>query len=244
MMAPSIRVNTGGFIERHIMAPLPPHIPPAIVICSEHPIAYRMIYESLYVDHSLPFQLEKYDRAKCNSIERPLLLVLDCCSDNYWPEKAIQWSRQGGTIICIFPESPMQYEEQLRAMYLGASAIVCISQELGKELCAAAHAVLEGKVWYQPEVVARYIRRRLHPTTATQALPPSLTIREEQVVSFVIKKFRNKEIAAALNISERTVKYHISHILEKLNISSRSELIVAIKAGIVQTEGAVMRKCG
>jgi DNA-binding CsgD family transcriptional regulator len=243
MMVVPMWVNTRGFIESYMMVP-PQRIPSSIVICSDHPIAYRMIYESLRVDRSLTFEFEKYDRARCDSVERPSLLVLDCCSDNYWPDKAIRWSRGGGAIICIFPEGPVQYEEQLRAIYLGASAIVCISQELGKELCAATHAVLEGKVWYQPDVLARYVRRRLHPTATTQALHPPLTIREEQVVSFVIKKFRNKEIAAALNISERTVKYHISHILEKLNISSRSELNVAIRAGIVQTENALMRKCG
>ncbi len=119
-----------------------------------------------------------------------------------------------------------------------------MSRELGKELRSAVHAVLEGRVWYQSDVLARYVRQRMCFSRTNDISRPPLTIREEQVVSFVMKKFRNKEIANALNISERTVKYHISHILEKLNISNRSELTLAIRAGMAQSASAAMRKCG
>jgi DNA-binding NarL/FixJ family response regulator len=135
----------------------------------------------------------------------------------------------------------MRYAEQLRAIYLGASAIVCVSPELGKELRSAVHAVLEGKVWYPADVLARYVKQRPSSTGPSDTMHPPLTVREEQVVSFVVKKFRNKEIADALDISERTVKYHISHILEKLNIGSRSELTNEVT---VQSDGYALRKCG
>jgi DNA-binding CsgD family transcriptional regulator len=215
-----------------------------IMICSEHPIAYRMICEGLRDDDQFTCEVEKYDRARCETVKRPSLLVLDCCSDDCWPDTAVRWSRGGGAIICIFPEGPMHYEEQLRAIYLGALAVVCVSRELGKELRSAVHAVLEGRVWYQSDVLARYVRQRMCFSRTNDISRPPLTIREEQVVSFVMKKFRNKEIANALNISERTVKYHISHILEKLNISNRSELTLAIRAGMAQSASAAMRKCG
>lgn len=193
------------------------------------------------MDESLACELQKYDRAAYDSVQGTSLLVLDCCSDDHWPDTAIRWHRRGRPLICIFPEGPMRYAEQLRAIYLGASAIVCVSPELGKELRSAVHAVLEGKVWYPADVLARYVKQRPSSTGISETMHPLLTVREEQVVSFVVKKFRNKEIADALDISERTVKYHISHILEKLNIGSRSELTSKVT---VQSDGYALRKCG
>ena len=51
-----------------------------------------------------------------------------------------------------------------------------------------------------------------------------LTAREEEVLTLVKKKCSNKEIAAAVNISERTVKFHISNLLAKFGYGDRRHL--------------------
>ncbi len=52
-----------------------------------------------------------------------------------------------------------------------------------------------------------------------------LTRREEEVLSGVMRSLANKEIAASLNLSERTVKFHVSSLLAKYNVRGRMELV-------------------
>ncbi len=69
-----------------------------------------------------------------------------------------------------------------------------------------------------------------------------LTLRETQVMRALTTGKSNKEISSALDISESTVKVHVTHILEKLKVTGRTEAInVALKRGLVhmdQTEAA------
>src|SRR5258708_8177119 len=52
-----------------------------------------------------------------------------------------------------------------------------------------------------------------------------LTRREEEVLSGLMKSLANKEIAATLNLSERTIKFHVSSLLAKFNVRGRMELL-------------------
>jgi DNA-binding CsgD family transcriptional regulator len=55
--------------------------------------------------------------------------------------------------------------------------------------------------------------------------PVKLTRREEEVLEGVMKSLANKEIAATLNLSERTVKFHVSSLLAKFRVRGRMELV-------------------
>jgi DNA-binding CsgD family transcriptional regulator len=56
----------------------------------------------------------------------------------------------------------------------------------------------------------------------------SLTAREEQVVSLLMQGGSNKQIAATLHISQRTVEFHLKNIFDKLKVSSRLELVLKL----------------
>ena len=56
------------------------------------------------------------------------------------------------------------------------------------------------------------------------ALRLALTPREREVMEFLLRRLSNKEIAEILGISERTVKFHVGNILNKLHVNSRQEL--------------------
>jgi DNA-binding NarL/FixJ family response regulator len=58
-----------------------------------------------------------------------------------------------------------------------------------------------------------------------------------EVLRMVVKGLGNKEIAAALNIAEVTVKLHVSHVLEKLNVKDRTQAATAaLQRGIISLE--------
>ncbi len=96
-------------------------------------------------------------------------------------------------------------------------------------LCTAIKAAAAGQVQLSPSVTARLIREA----------PPSegrepLTERETDVLRLLATGRSNKEIAAALVITEKTVKAHVSHILAKLGVTSRTQAaLCAVQAGLV-----------
>lgn len=66
--------------------------------------------------------------------------------------------------------------------------------------------------------------------------PEALTERETEVLRLLAQGQANKEIARSLNIAEKTVKVHVSNILSKLGVQSRTQAtLYAIRVGLVST---------
>jgi two-component system, NarL family, response regulator len=116
-------------------------------------------------------------------------------------------------------------ENIYRALKAGARGYLL--KDSGKDdLLSAIRAVHEGRSYVPPEIATRLVTR-------TQAGAP-LTTREIEVLQLMAKGKSNKEIGAALFISEGTVKTHVNSIHEKLGVSDRTEaVIVALKRGII-----------
>ena len=69
--------------------------------------------------------------------------------------------------------------------------------------------------------------------------PPELTPRQRDILAHIAQGRSNKQIAFALGIRERTVKFHIAALFERLGTSSRTEaLIVALKSGVISLDDA------
>jgi DNA-binding NarL/FixJ family response regulator len=102
------------------------------------------------------------------------------------------------------------------------------------ELCRAIKAAAGGQVQLSPQAAARLMREVRTPDT-TQAL----TDRETDVLKLVAQGKANKEIAAELVIGEKTVKTHVSNILMKLGVQSRTQAaLYAAQRGLVTLPGA------
>jgi two-component system, NarL family, response regulator LiaR len=100
------------------------------------------------------------------------------------------------------------------------------AQDLRKAIKAAA----AGQVQLSPQVAARLLSEVRTPEKSRDAL----TERETEVLRLVAMGCANKEISAKLNISEQTVKTHVSHVLEKLGVPSRTQAaLYAIRIGLV-----------
>ena len=96
------------------------------------------------------------------------------------------------------------------------------------ELLTALHNVGQGKRYLLPDLA-----RRLN----TLRLGPAITPREREILALIASGRANKEIAAELSVSEDTVKRHVSHILEKLDVNDRAQATAeAIRRGIVKME--------
>ena len=99
------------------------------------------------------------------------------------------------------------------------------AEELGRAIKAAA----EGRVYLAPEAAARLMREVRTPES-----PETLTERETEVLQLLARGKANKQIATSLYVTEKTVKAHVSSILAKLSVQSRTQAaLYAVRAGLV-----------
>ncbi|MDD3813430.1 MAG: response regulator transcription factor [Desulfocapsaceae bacterium] len=100
----------------------------------------------------------------------------------------------------------------------------------------AVNIAISGRVWVGQKLMQKIIRGSRHPIDQKRTETPpehKLSDREWEVALLVSKGNSNLEIAAELNISERTVKAHISSIFKKTNTESRLQLALYVKTQTV-----------
>jgi NarL family two-component system response regulator LiaR len=102
------------------------------------------------------------------------------------------------------------------------------------QLCQAIKAAAAGQVQMSPSVAARLLREVRSPEN-----PEPLTERETEVLRQLALGKSNKEIAADLAIAEKTVRTHVSNILGKLGVTSRTQAVLhAVRTGLVSLDSA------
>jgi len=131
-------------------------------------------------------------------------------------------------------------ESVFAAISAGARGYVLKDADRGS-LIRAIRSIAHGEALLSSAVAQRVLEQfsKLKPMIApqqTNTLAPifkELTAREMEVLKLIVKGYRNREIAAQLVISEKTVGNHISNIFSKLQVNDRSQAILrAIKGGL------------
>jgi len=118
-------------------------------------------------------------------------------------------------------------EDVHRAVEAGASGYLPKSAE-PRELIEAIRAIRNGDRYFPAAISAALAQRQARA---------KLSDREHEVLVMIVKGRSNKEIAAAMGISENTVKVHTTRVFEKLNVADRLEAATAaIQRGIVHLQ--------
>jgi DNA-binding NarL/FixJ family response regulator len=103
-----------------------------------------------------------------------------------------------------------------------------------EEMLAAIQAAHAGLVLLDPEVTQNLASRIPTPAAQPSAGVDDLTSREIEVLRMLAEGLGNREMASRLGISDHTVKFHISSILDKLGASTRTEAVtLGIRMGII-----------
>ncbi|MBK7179228.1 MAG: response regulator transcription factor [Chloroflexi bacterium] len=144
-----------------------------------------------------------------------------------WPDMAI-------VILTTYNEDDLM----LRGLQAGARGFLL--KDTGRQtLFHTIRAAARGETLMQPEILLRVLAHtRAGNQTSAPALPPrqdgGLTEREMEVLTAVARGDRNKEIALALGVTERTVKAHLTNVYDKLGVDSRAGAVsTAIQRGIL-----------
>lgn len=136
--------------------------------------------------------------------------------------------------------------ESIRDFAPQARSIVLSSFEYDEEIYAAVKAGAQGYLHKEApaEDIMSAIRsvhagkqafpRRISEHLSNRQMTAGLSPREREVLELVAKGLTNKEVAAALGLSQFTVRNHLNHITEKLEVSDRTEAIfIAMRTGII-----------
>lgn len=128
-----------------------------------------------------------------------------------------------------------EVEYLLRAVDIGCNGYILKDSDIGL-LKRAILSVYEGDTFIQPDLIPILNMELISREESSQTLE-GLTKRELEVLKLITEGLFNKEIAYKLNISERTVKNHVSNIFKKINASDRTQAAVfAIKHGLVKVK--------
>ena len=130
-----------------------------------------------------------------------------------------------------------QYDDKeyvSRFLKAGVSGYV-LKKAAGAELTAAIRAVHRGGLVLDPGVARDAVAEPRQVADAAVDPYGTLTDREKQVLRLVAEGRSNKEVAEVLGISVKTAMSHREHVMQKLDLHSRTELIkFALKQGIIQ----------
>ena len=163
----------------------------------------------------------------------PDVLLLDLEMPELDGVGVLRQLKEGGLATRVLVFTAFDTDERiLDAVQAGAQGYL-LKGAPREELFNAVRVVQAGGSLLQPIVASKLLRQVSQEHASGPA--ESLTARELEVLRLLAQGQQNKEIAAALVISERTVKFHVSSILGKLGAGNRTEAVhIAAQQGLIE----------
>ena len=153
---------------------------------------------------------------------RPDVVLLDCCLPGLEGLAVATAIRERHPAVSVLALSAYDDDRLLWGMWAAGAVGYVLKDEPLEGILAAVQAAGQGKTCFRPEQVERAQRWWEEVGRKWE----SLTEREQEVLALMVEGRSNREIAAALWISEKTVEKHVGRILEKLGVNTRIEAAV------------------
>lgn len=208
-----------------------------VMLADDHNLVRKGIKQLLEFDGKIKVVAEVSDGEEClNQLEivQPEVLLLDINMPNKNGMEVLEEIRkQKLSVKVLILTGHNEIEYVMKAIDIGADGYVLKESEL-TELVKAILAVTRGECYIQSNLIPA-LKNKLVSANSDKDKIISLTKRELEVLVQVANGRFNKEIANILDISERTVKNHISNIFRKIDVVDRTQAAVfAIKNNLVK----------
>lgn len=201
----------------------------AILFC-QHPVAQERFLRQLTragFEVAVHSQLRLPNLTAAKNGHTCSLAVVDCSTPDSCLEFVddLRHKQPQLPVLALVPK--LHPSHTFALLRLGVKGVLCYSQA-PRELARAAAEVAGGGHWISRETLAGFIESILPELHGSEALNAAVEIsrREREVLDLLLENLSNKEIAAKLFVSERTVKFHVSNLLSKFGVQRRAELIV------------------
>lgn len=208
-----------------------------VMVADDHSLIREGLRQLLEFDGSIKVVGEAANGVECldNLMKYdPEVLLLDI----NMPEKngidvlkKMKEDKSSVKVLILTVHNELEY--LMNAVDIGVEGYIMKDSD-SSELKKAVRAVRDGEHYIQPSLIPALNNRLLNRDVEKEKVA-SLTNRELEVLIQVANGMFNKEIATNLNISERTVKNHISNIFKKIDVSDRTQAAVfAIRNNIIK----------
>lgn len=208
-----------------------------VMLVDDHALIREGIKQLLEFDGSIDVIEQASDGAEC--LEKlqhvqPDILLLDINMPNVNGIEVLEEIKKKNIpvkVLMLTVHSEVEYLVQ--AVDIGANGYI-LKDSGSEELKKAIQSVMDGDSYIQPSLIPSLNSRLVNRDIDKEKIA-ALTKREMEILTQIAGGMFNKEIAMNLNISERTVKNHISNIFKKIDVSDRTRAAVfAIRNNIVK----------
>lgn len=214
-----------------------------IVLADDHPVVRIGVRNMLAGDEGFEVigEAGDGDEAITQTLElKPDILLLDLLMPKMPGIEALRAIMNGSpTVKILLLTSTITTQQIIEALQIGARGIV-LKDALTGDLQTAIRTVVGGDYWIGGKRVVNLVSA-LHELMEKAAQPQrktyGLTPRELEVVGAIVEGCSNRDIARQFNLSEETVKRHLSNIFDKTGVSTRLELaLFAIAHQLVEPQ--------
>jgi two-component system, NarL family, response regulator LiaR len=207
-------------------------VPVRVLIADDHSVVRQGLRMFLKLDPELEVVGEAANGQEAIRMARALtpdVVLMDLLmpgTDGITATQRIKAEVPGTEVLAL--TSVLEDASVVGAVQAGAVGYL-LKDTQAEQLCKAIKAAARGQVQLAPEAAARLVREVRAPES-----PGALTGREVDVLRALARGLTNREIGRALSIGERTVKTHVSHLLTKLGLQSRTQAALhAVRIGLV-----------
>jgi len=207
------------------------HEPPLIrvLVADDHTIVRGGVSQILNEQPDIQVVAEAADGTSAVELyrqQRPDVSLVDLRMPGLDGVQVVEKVRRESADAVLIVLTTFDTDEDIdRALTAGAKAYL-LKDVSPSELVSCVRTVHQGGTWVSPAVASKLVARM----TRVQ-----LTLREMAVLRLVATGNSNREIGETLNISEGTVKIHLTHLFEKLGATSRTEAVAkAVERGLIR----------
>jgi DNA-binding NarL/FixJ family response regulator len=209
--------------------------PIRIVVVDDHPVVRDGLVSMLGTQPDFTVVGEANtgpEAIRAVEMYQPDVLLLDLAIPDLDGVKVLHHFKKEGVLVRVLVFTAFDTDERiLGAIEAGAQGYL-LKGAPRDELFNAVRVIHAGGSLLQPVIASKLMRQMTDPTPHPL---DSLTPRERDVLELMAQGLQNKEIANHLVISERTVKFHVSSILNKLGAGNRTEAVtMAAQQGIIE----------
>lgn len=214
-----------------------------VLIADDHTIVREGLRALLEAHPDIKVVGEAADGAEAVRLSQelhPAVVVMDIAMpvlDGLAATRAIRREVPGTQVLILTMHESDEYF--FRVLQAGASGYV-IKRAAASDVVTAIRSVARGEVFLHPSVAKKLVSDYLSRARAGEGLSggEQLSPREREVLSLIAEGLSNREIAERLVLGLSTVQTHYSHILEKLGLRNRAELIkFALRQGLIDGDG-------
>jgi NarL family two-component system response regulator LiaR len=210
-----------------------------VVVADDHPIVRLGICNALHKESDIEVVGEAANGSQAVQLVetlRPDVFVLDMQMPDMDGVAVARQVRTRCPEARILVLSAYAHDHYVFGMLSEGASGYLLKDDAVEHVVSAARAVAQGQTWLSPQVAGKVVRHATGRQPAPDLGPEQLTERETEVLRLLAQGRSNDEIADALCIAERTVRFHVSNLFEKLQVASRTEAAVkAIRLGLIET---------